>query len=46
MQGKIVSAVYYEGTVLIFTEFGYVYEMYKSANGIFQFRLIHRMLEQ
>lgn len=46
MQGKIVSTVSHNGNVYVFTEFGYVYEMYTDHTGIVLFRLIARMLEQ
>ena len=46
MQGKIVAAVSYEGSVYIFTEHGYVYEMCRDHNNLMVFRLVHRMIEQ
>lgn len=46
MQGKIVAAVQFEDAVFIFTEHGFVYEMYRDrSSGQVQFRLVHRMSE-
>lgn len=46
MQGKIVAAVQFEDTVIIFTEHGFVYEMRRDRlSGEVQFRLLHRMTE-
>lgn len=46
MQGRIVSTVYFEGVVYIFTEHGFVYEMRRdSSKGSVEFRLVHRMTE-
>lgn len=46
MQGRIVSTVYFEGIVYIFTEHGFVYEMRRDrSNDTVEFRLIHRMTE-
>lgn len=30
MEGKVVATVYYEGSVFIFTEYGYVFEMVRD----------------
>lgn len=46
MQDKIVSTVYYEGVVYIFTEYGYVYKMVKHPYGEITFHLVGRMPEQ
>lgn len=43
MTDKIVSTMYYEGTVLIFTERGIIYQAVRDVDGRLVFRLIFRL---